>query len=105
MTHVGNIDRGQPPRFERADGSADAELRDELRDLVHDEGLTTEDLETIQREVIGGLSKRQSQVTMTDEAIDAWDAIAAEVAAGTSVNTWELPLEVPDVPTDIAKVE
>jgi hypothetical protein len=41
---------------------------------------------------------------MTDEASAAWDTIAAEVAATPSVNTWESPLETPDVPTDLTKV-
>jgi hypothetical protein len=104
MTHIGNIDRGQPPRFDPSTDGGEAFV-DELRDLVHTtDDLTTEDLETIQREVVGGLSKHQSQVSMTDEASAAWDTIAAEVAATPSVNTWESPLETPDVPTDLTKV-
>ena len=100
MTHVGNIDRGQPPRFEREDG----EPVETPLDVHRPEGLTTEDLETIQREVVAGLDKRQSQVDMVGEASDAWDAIAAEVTANAGVSVWELPLEVPSISTDITPV-
>jgi predicted ABC-type ATPase len=67
--------------------------------------LTAEEVARITADVTMGVPKEQSQVPLTGEAEEVWDALAAEIGALGEGMVVESDIEVPEITTDLEKME